>query len=562
MTNTNRLNASIRESSLHITAVSFLHLPSEIHLHIASYLKQCDLLPLVQACKLFHKIFTPLVWGHIGFTPPNYKPPGRQFKLNGPCLSNHVSPHVSKFVNNDIEKPLPLDKLSYLLLLNNISKATLACIKSVTLCSGYDFLNIMNIYEDRDPSDPEFHGSLNLVRSSQGYYLNKLAAVDLAIYDVYSDGKFCKAKSQSYTSIFRKAEDLELWEQSLRAAEPSIMASSSFPSGFLSNQLIRVGPPKKDESEITELPCLSDVVLGTNSLPCVHSLSDVVSGTDSLSCVEMVEMMVLNRFHFRIILKERLLIPSLPNLSNIFIDIGSSFNTPLLPTASYTEMFTYRCGVDIISTLSQAVVHFPSAKIAFNFSGSYSGALLRASPLKGLSSHINIVRAMVVSEPENITHFTRFLSDLTEYKTLEKLEFITQVFSQETDFLTQSDRERIIEELSEVLKNIPTLTTFHLSSAPLMSCFLAALPKLSIPTLELRFTSLRRSEVELFFSQPLEGTTCLRVDHKSANFRIPKTCKIGFTGLEELHLRHFKLARSTQDEILRKNPGLKKITFC
>lgn len=533
MTNPNEVEPSIHEASFQDSPVSFLRLPCEIHLSIASYLKQCELLPLVQTCKIFHKLFTPLVWSHIGFSPSSYSEQGRQFRQARPCLSCHASPSISKFVNT--HEPQGIDKLSYLLILGNVSKLTLSYVKSITLCAGYDFtglgvdrLNIIDMYLRVDS-----------FRSCQGYYFNILAAIDLAICDVLSEGEINNEKSNYYEDIFGSVKEFELWEHSLQVASESIKASQSFESLYLHGHTLPLGLPKNGESEITGLPT-----------------SSVTKPDDRSRGRYTVESLVLNTYTFQDMLVHKLLIPEyLTNLSTITLDIGgSTFQSPFRHS---NENYCARKGVLLLKTLATIINGFPALKIALNFNSPNIGFTDFNTPdLLEILPHITILRAVVLEQDSEFPEFSQFLLQLEQ---LEKLEIITQ---RDKVFIMPSDDEirELANSITTVLK-FPSLTTFHLSSIPLMPVMLALLPELTIPNLELKFSRPDRSTIKSLFSQKLEGTTCLRLDCKIHDYRIPSGWKIGFTGLEELHFRHFDLPRATLEEILRKNPGLDVIEY-
>lgn len=502
---------------------NLLDLPTEILLLIASYLQPTDLIPLIGTCKQYHKFYTSLVWEHVGFTPPGYRHPGRQFNFAGSHAASHISPQVEKYFS--CLEPQPLDLFSYLLLLGNISRASLEAVKTVTVCAGYDFGGLM---ARARPAEMQLNG---LLKNSSANYYNIQAGQDLAIAQIYHQWPTADPELMSHYST--KFNTIEQWPVMLEKAQDSLLNSKSFQSSAFPRGEIKVGK-KSLESDFLELGPLTGPKPGETA---ADMACDLTSGL----------------LHFSHFLKSTLLAPNLlPNLSLLSINIDTSISSP---SDCANEELVAQHAVPLIRCITKALPGLPNLKVALNCNIPHYEDLFPEIS-EELVSRISILRLVCHETFQDFINLGDLLSTIEKCAVLENLEIITQ---KKELRLHSPEAQDVLACLSPVLA-LPSLTSFHLSSSILMPDFLAMLPEVTVENLSLKFMRLQvLSLVRELLAQNLSGTRTLRVCSEIRKCSIGTISHVGCSNLMKLYVRNVKFNVATMNKILAVNPALTRI---
>lgn len=531
MKNDDKFQVSLEHSPLLLS-----QLPTEIILDIASNLKPTELVPLLKVSKQFHGLITPVLWGHIGFTQEGYRPSSRHFKWT-PSGSTYIHASPSVAVSTALKDPVKLDNLTFLLMANNISSFALSCIKTVTLCSSYEFCPKVDY-----PGLVEAYQALAFTKNSQSAYSNKLAAIDLAIIAIYESWpKWNPVQYEKLRSLFDSTGDLDLFEECIEAASVTLSKTSKFESNFLDRQYLLVGASssasnvqKDNDTRILARPVYKNQE---------HSYD-----------------LVLNSIKFSDIMGRSLLTPTLvTNLSLITIDVGVGFSS--LCDSDPRDHAAFQSSV-VYERLDSVLVNMPNVKLALNIN--IADIVSYYYLTQTIIDRLIVLRAVIFERPEMFLSFGQLLEGLIQPTSsrLEKLDLVTM--STGSNSFWNAGCDHLLHAHLEPLLQLPSFTTLRLSSSALMETFIdSLLPTIEIPVLELKFSKsmVMAGWLEALFTLKLKGTTSLRVHSKFRTYHLPESWDIQASSLQEFSLKNITLPASTKASVYKRNPLLKKIVI-
>lgn len=507
-----------------------IDLPTEILILIASYLKPTDLIPLIQTCKQCHKLYTSLVWEHVGFTPPGYRHPGRQFNFPGSHAASHISPDIDRYFSPT--EPQPVDLFSYLILLGNISRTSLEAIKTLTVCAGYDFAGL-TARKQRNGDTP-LHVAF---KNSSAYYHNTQAGQDLAIARIYHQWPTADPELMSHYSSYYKSEfrTIEQWPKLLEKAEVSLFSWNSFQSSVFPREQIKVGKNAL-ESDYLELYVPHDLTAPKPS-----------DNTD------LAHRLTMGLLQFSDFLQSKLLAPNLlPNLCILSINIDTSITSQ---SDIANENYVGQHAAPLLMCITGALPNLPNVKVALNCNlPHYEDLLLDIT--EELALRITVLRLVCLETIDEFANLTTVLRIIEKCAVLENLELITQG---KDPFLLPQVPEEVLTVLVSVVK-LASLTSFHLSSTILTPDFLLHLPSLTVEDLSLKFKGNQvLNLMRKLLAQNLTSTRTLRLCSDIPNCRVGTISDIGCSNLMKLYVRNLKLNAATRNKILAANPALTRI---